>query len=185
MVACGASVWRCPQRPSLGDRRDVWRNKMVNSLYLLTYPVRVRIDELGPERDRPVNFSGSVNQRLREFWREIPGCGRYLEGPFRTPEILSRNRDRDAGFGIVANPCQNWPRTRNARQPISRRRALTGLAFLSVEKKRAPPAGEERNEKVSEFEQVGGSFHHNSTTEQLFELLEKLKDELLRRINNS
>ena len=48
----------------------------------------------------------------------------------------------------------------------------------------APPAGEQRNEKVSEFEQVGGSFHHNSTTEQLFELLEKLKDELLRRIND-
>jgi len=48
----------------------------------------------------------------------------------------------------------------------------------------APPAGEERNEKVSEFEQVGASFHHNSTTEQLFELLEKLKDELLRRIND-
>jgi hypothetical protein len=27
----------CPQRPSLGDRRGVWRNRMVNSLYLLTY----------------------------------------------------------------------------------------------------------------------------------------------------
>lgn len=45
MVACGASVWRCPQRPSLGDRRDVWRNKMVNSLYLLTYPAECNIDE--------------------------------------------------------------------------------------------------------------------------------------------
>ncbi len=131
-------MWRCPQRPSLGDRRDVWRNKMVNSLYLLTYPVGVRIDELDPERERPVNFSGSVNQRFGEFWREISGCGRNLEGPFRTPEVLSRNRERRADGQIDANPCGNGPKTQNARQPISRRRALTGLAFLSVESKQAP-----------------------------------------------
>lgn len=101
----------------------------------------VRIDELGSERERPVNFSGSVNQRLREFWPEIPGCGRNLEGPFRTPKVLPRNRERRPDRGIVANPCQNWPETQNARQPISRRRALTGRWFLSVEKKRAPRPG--------------------------------------------
>ena len=92
-------------------------------------------------RDRPVNFSGSVNQRFREFGREISGCGRNLEGPFQTPEVLSRNRERVGATRIVANPCQNWPITRNARQSISRRRALTGRWFLSAEKKRAPPTG--------------------------------------------
>ena len=115
-----------------------WRDERPRPLYLLTYPAQVRYDELGSERERPVNFSGSVNQRLREFWREISGCGRNLEGPFRTPEVLSRTRERDAASRIVANPCQNWPRTRNARQPIGGRRALTGRWFLSAEKKRAP-----------------------------------------------
>lgn len=49
---------------------------------------QVRKLKPGSERDRPVNFEGSVNQRFREFWREISGCGRYLEGPFRTPKVL-------------------------------------------------------------------------------------------------
>ena len=49
---------------------------------------------------------------------------------------------------------------------------------------KAPPVGDKPNTKTSEFEQVDGSFHHNSTTEQLFELLEQLKDELLRRAND-
>ena len=73
---------------------------------------------------------------------------------------------------------------RNAQLSISRRRAFTGVGFLSVEKKQAPPVGEKRDAKTSEFQQLDGSFHHNSTTEQLFELLEQLKDELLRRAND-
>jgi len=50
-----------------------WRGERPRRLYLLTYPAQVRCDELGSERDRPVNFSGSVNQRVREFWAEILG----------------------------------------------------------------------------------------------------------------
>lgn len=107
----------------------------------LVTTIGFELTKLGSERERPVNFEGSVNERFREFWREIPGCGRNLEGPFRTPEFLSRNRERDADRRIVANPCQNWPETRNTRLPISRRRALTGWWFLSVEKKRAPRVG--------------------------------------------
>ncbi len=38
-------VRACPQRPSLGDRRTVWHDTGINSLYLLTYPVRSRSDE--------------------------------------------------------------------------------------------------------------------------------------------
>ena len=43
----GHLLGSCPQRPSLGDRRAVWHDRMVNSLYLLTYPVRGRGDENG------------------------------------------------------------------------------------------------------------------------------------------
>ena len=55
--------------------------------------------------------------------------------PHRCERPLSRTQY--AASGIVVNPCQNWPRTQNARQPIGRRRALTGRWFLSAEKKRA------------------------------------------------
>lgn len=55
------------------------------------------------------HIEGSVNQRLREFWPEIPGCERNLEGPFRTPKVLSRNRERREDRQNVANPCGNWP----------------------------------------------------------------------------
>ena len=77
-----------------------------------------------------------VNARVQQ--PEIPGCGRNLEGPFRTPEVLSLNRERDAAGGIVANPCQNWPRTRNARRPKSRCRASTGVSVRFVENEEAP-----------------------------------------------
>ena len=93
----------------------------------------------GLERDRLVNSEGSVNQRFREFGTEIPGCGRNLAGSLRTLVAISRNRVRGPASGIVVNPCGITPRARNARQSISRRRALTGVGFLSVEKKRAPP----------------------------------------------
>ena len=33
----------------------------------------MRDDELGAERERPVNFWESVNQIIREFWAEILG----------------------------------------------------------------------------------------------------------------
>ena len=62
---------------------------------------------------------------------------------------LKHNGLSGADRQIVTNPCQNWPRTRNARQPISRRRAFTGWWFLSVEKKRAPPVGLEEGQQSS------------------------------------
>ena len=83
-----------------------WRGERPRRLYLLTYPAQVRYGELGSERDQPANFLGFGKQRFGEFWREISGCGRNLEGPFRTPEVLSRNRERGQHLQIAANPCQ-------------------------------------------------------------------------------
>lgn len=119
----------------LRNNQHTWRH-----LYLLIRYTRVRNDELGSERDRLVNFEGSVNQRFREFWVGIPGCGRNLEVPFRTPEILSRNRDRRVLHSIFAKPYDKRPETQNARRPISRLRALTGGSAYSVEPQKAPPA---------------------------------------------
>ena len=51
---------------------------------------------------------------------------------------MLRDAERVADGVIDAIPCHNWPKTQNARLPIARRRALTGLSFLCVEKKRAP-----------------------------------------------
>jgi hypothetical protein len=38
-------VRACPQRPSPGDRNAVWRDRVANNLYLLTYPARERDDD--------------------------------------------------------------------------------------------------------------------------------------------
>ena len=59
--------------------------------------------QIGSERDRSVNFAGSVNQRFREFWPEIPGCGRNLEGSLRTPTTLSGTRESSRKTQSVAN----------------------------------------------------------------------------------
>jgi len=59
----------------------------------------------GSERDRVVNSETPVNQRLREFWREIPGCGRDLEGSSRTPVGLSRNGESPRATRSDANRC--------------------------------------------------------------------------------
>ena len=69
---------------------------------------RFQLDAAEPaaERNRPVNFSGSVNQRFREFWTAISGCEGNPRGSFRTPAVISRNGDRRAAGGIVANPCR-------------------------------------------------------------------------------
>lgn len=45
MIAWDFSWGSSPQRPSLGDRHAVWHDRMVNSLYLLTYPARWQDDE--------------------------------------------------------------------------------------------------------------------------------------------
>ena|SRR6266568_9670033 len=73
--------------------------------YLLTYPVRVWIDEMGRERDRAINFERSGNQRVREFWPYISACGRDPQGSSRTPVALSRNGERGAGRKLGGNPC--------------------------------------------------------------------------------
>ena len=78
MVVWSASWWSCPQRPSLGDRRVAWREWMLAwrasaTPLSVNLPARVRDDELGSERERPVNLWESVNQRIREFWAEILG----------------------------------------------------------------------------------------------------------------
>ena len=59
----------------------------------------------GSERDRVVNSETPVNQRLREFWREIPGCGRDLEGSSRTPVGLSRNGESRQATRSDTNRC--------------------------------------------------------------------------------
>ena len=59
----------------------------------------------GSERDRVVNFENPVNQRLREFWYEIPGFGRDLEGSLRTPVGLSRNGESRKATRSDAKRC--------------------------------------------------------------------------------
>ena len=49
---------------------------------------------------------------------------------------------------------------------------------------KAPPVGEELDPKTSELTESASSFYHSSTNAQLFELLENLKAELLKRSNN-
>jgi hypothetical protein len=48
----------------------------------------------------------------------------------------------------------------------------------------APPVGEELDPKTSELTESASSFYHSSTNAQLFELLENLKAELLKRSND-
>ena len=79
-------MWRCPQRPSLGDRRDVWRNRMVNSLSLFTYPAEPKNDDEQLTKDKgyrmteensqaevpealepPINLGGDIQQF--EAWK--------------------------------------------------------------------------------------------------------------------
>ena len=58
-------------------------DKMINSLYLLTYPPReFAVTQPGSERDRPVNFSGSVNQSFGERFRSPV---RGPKGTFKVP----------------------------------------------------------------------------------------------------
>lgn len=59
----------------------------------------------GSERDRVVNSETPVNQRRREFQREIPRCGRDLEGSFRAPVGLSRNGESRRATRSDANRC--------------------------------------------------------------------------------
>ncbi len=93
-----------------------------------------------PEREQPVNFEGSVNQRFREFYPEISGCGRNLVVPFRAPKSRSRNRERPSTRRIFANRCNNWPKTQNARRPgFGVGRQLVGRSD-SVESRKAPRA---------------------------------------------
>jgi hypothetical protein len=56
-----------------------------------------------PEKDQPVNSETPVNQRVREFWSGIPGCGSDLEGSLRTPTTLSGNRESSRETPSVAN----------------------------------------------------------------------------------
>ena len=55
------------------------------------------------EKDQPVNSETPVNQRVREFWSGIPGCGRDLEGSLQTPITLSGNRESSRETPSVAN----------------------------------------------------------------------------------
>lgn len=59
-------------------------------------------------------------------------------GSYRALAATSRNGDRPPVDEIVANPCEHWPETKNARRPISRRRALTGRSSTVVENEKAP-----------------------------------------------
>lgn len=129
---------------SYNDQIPSWRSERRCVRVLVarpsTYPSRVRDHELRYRRNRHVNSEGSVNQRFGEFWTEIPGRGRNPGGSFRTPIRLSRNGERRPASDIAANDGSKRPITRNARQPISRRRALTGVAVLSAETGIAPRA---------------------------------------------
>ena len=107
------------------------------------YPSRVRDDEPGCGRNRPVNSEGSANQRFREFWTEISGCGGNRGGSCRTLFAISRNGEHWPASGIAANRCDQRPETRNARLPISRGRALTGVRAETAENQKAPWAGQE------------------------------------------
>ena len=88
-VAWGALSGSGPQRPPRGDGCAVGgyngARERTRSLYLLTYPARVRDDELGSERNRLVNSERVVNQRFGEFGTEIRGSGRNPQGSFLNP----------------------------------------------------------------------------------------------------
>lgn len=57
------------------------------------------------------------------------------------PAVHSRNQEREATRQIDANPCEQTPEKQNAQRLIAQHQALTGLAFLYAEKKRAPRVG--------------------------------------------
>jgi hypothetical protein len=78
-------------------------------LYPLTYPARVGDDEPGCDRERVVNSERLVNQRFGEFWAEIRGVGRNLQGTFRTLVAVSLNRERWPVGGIGVTPCGERP----------------------------------------------------------------------------
>tara|TARA_Y100000588_G_C13799448_1_gene730185 strand:+ start:182 stop:559 length:378 start_codon:yes stop_codon:yes gene_type:complete len=89
-----------------------------------------------------------------------PDAGQQGGASARTSDDLKEQQKKKPGFQAGAAVCS---------QP---------------ESGQAPPVGEEPKPKTSEFQPLDGSFHHNSTTEQLFELLDQLKGELLRRTND-
>jgi len=88
-----------------------------------------------------INFWGCVNQRFREFWRELSGCGRYHQGPHRPPETPRRTWRARQGWRTWRKPLRQRPKTQNAERILSRRFALTVLVSFSAEKSEAPRPG--------------------------------------------
>jgi len=98
-----------------------------------TRPI-LQMPRSGPERNRLVNFFQPAGERLRDFVTEILGCGRNLEGSFRSLVGPSRNRERRGPLRNRRKPLRERQETRNAGSSRSGRFALTsGSASFAAE----------------------------------------------------
>src|SRR5262249_39167391 len=83
----------------------------------------------GSERDRTGNSTWGGNQRFREFWAEISGCERDLQGFSRTPITLSRNRGR-----VVPAGKRGLMSVQRSRREIAQRFGITEVEVLRIER---------------------------------------------------